>query len=104
MVVQSAATGVSTENSLPAAYGLRQNYPNPFNPATKIEFRIANFGLVTLKIFDALGREVATLVNEPKAPGVYRLTWDAGTLPSGVYFYRLTAGSFTDTKKLVLLR
>jgi hypothetical protein len=104
VLVQSAATEVTYQGIVPAEYSLSQNYPNPFNPATNFELRIANFGLVTLKIFDALGREVATLVNESKAPGVYRLTWDAATLPSGIYFYRMTTRSFTETKKLMLLR
>jgi hypothetical protein len=104
VLVQSAATEVTYQGIVPAEYSLSQNYPNPFNPATNFELRIANLGLVTLKIFDALGREVATLVNESKAPGVYRLTWDAATLPSGIYFYRMTTRSFTETKKLMLLR
>jgi hypothetical protein len=104
LLVQASATEVAENNIVPKEYSLSQNYPNPFNPSTSFEFRVPSFGLVSLKVFDALGREVATLVNEVKTPGVYRLAWEAGALPSGVYFYRLTAGSFTDTKKLVLLR
>jgi hypothetical protein len=104
LLVQAAATLVAENGVVPKEFSLSQNYPNPFNPSTSFEFRVPSCGLVSLKVFDALGREVGTLVNEVKAPGVYRLTWDAGTLPSGVYFYRMTAGSFTETKKLMLLR
>ena len=104
ILVQATATDAEENSKVPTEYSLSQNYPNPFNPATNFEFQVANFGLVTLKVFDALGREVAKLVDEPRAPGVYGLRWDAGTLPSGIYFYRLTAGSFTETKKLILLR
>ncbi len=88
----------------PGRIRLEQNYPNPFNPATNIEFRIANRGFVSLKIFDLLGREVATLVSERRNPGTYSVKWDAEQLSSGVYFYRLRAGTFVETKKLVLLK
>jgi hypothetical protein len=81
-----------------------QNYPNPFNPTTNIEWRTADCGLVTLKLYDLLGREVATLVNEVKQAGSYEVTWNAAGFASGVYFYRLTAGSYTETKKLVLAK
>jgi polyhydroxybutyrate depolymerase len=104
ILVQPAATEVAMEKTSPLEFALLQNYPNPFNPSTSFEFRVSSFGLVSLRIFDALGREVATLINESKAPGVYRLTWDAGALSSGVYFFRMSAGSFAETKKLVLLR
>lgn len=99
------------ERIAPASFALLQNYPNPFNPVTNFEFRIpdrpsggAEFGLVSLKVFDVLGREVATLVNEPKAPGEYSVTWDATDVPSGVYWYRLMAGHFVEVKKLVLAK
>lgn len=88
----------------PRSFALLQNYPNPFNPTTKFEFRIASAGPVTLKVYDLLGQEVATLVNEVKQPGDYRAEWNAAGFPSGVYLYRLQAGSFVDTKKLVLLK
>jgi hypothetical protein len=86
------------------SYQLAQNYPNPFNPATNFEFRIAKLEWVTLKVFDVLGREISTLVNEERQAGIYRVTWDASKLPSGVYFYRLRAGDFVETKKMVLTK
>lgn len=89
---------------LPDVYSLGQNYPNPFNPATKFRFRIASPGLVTLKIYDILGREVRTLLDEFKEPGSYDASWDASDFSSGVYFYRLQSGSFTNVKKMVLMR
>lgn len=91
-------------NSLPEYFSLEQNYPNPFNPTTNIEFRIADHGFVTLKIFDVLGNEVATLVNEEKPSGTYNVDFDGTGLTSGVYFYKLRAGSFVQTKKMILLR
>jgi hypothetical protein len=83
---------------------LAQNYPNPFNPITTIRFAVAGSGFVTLKVFDMLGQEVATLVNELKMPGSYIVQWDASTMPSGIYFYRLTAGAFVQTRKLIVTR
>ena len=88
----------------PASFSLSQNYPNPFNPTTNFEFRIANREPVSLKVFDVLGRDVATLVNEVRSAGVYTVHWDASSLPSGVYFYRLQAGGFIQTKKMLLLK
>jgi mannosyl-glycoprotein endo-beta-N-acetylglucosaminidase len=91
-------------NSIPAEFSLLQNYPNPFNPTTSIEFRIAAFGIVTLKVFDILGNEVITLVNEELAAGKYDIEFDAGNFSSGIYFYQLRAGSFIQTKKMVLIK
>jgi hypothetical protein len=85
-------------------FELHQNYPNPFNPSTKIGFRIADFGLVSLKVFDVLGREVRTLASEELKAGSYETTFDASGLASGVYFYRLQAGKFVSTKRLLLMR
>ena len=85
-------------------YSLEQNYPNPFNPTTEIEFIISEAGQATLKVFDILGNEVSTLVNEQKAVGKYKLTFNASNLPSGVYFYTLQSGSFVSTKKMILLK
>jgi hypothetical protein len=85
-------------------YNLSQNFPNPFNPTTNIKFAISDFGFTTLKIYDVLGNEIATLVNEEKAPGVYEVVFDAVGISSGIYFYQLRAGTFSETKKLVLLR
>ncbi len=91
-------------NETPTSYKLSQNYPNPFNPVTKIEFAIPKQGLVTLKIFDILGREVTTLVNEVKIPGNYSIDFDASRLSSGTYFYKLSAGNFIETKKMLLIK
>lgn len=91
-----------TDDDIPASFALFQNYPNPFNPSTTIQFHIANRELVSLTVFDILGREVSMLVNEHLAPGVYSVKWNAAQLSSGVYFYRLQAGNFVQTKKLLL--
>ncbi len=97
-------TAVGEEPSLPSAFALHQNYPNPFNPTTKIQFTVVNRQLTIVKVYDMLGREVATLVNEVKDPGTYTVQFDASGSSSGVYIYRLTAGDFTNTKRLVLLK
>ncbi|MBI5216398.1 MAG: T9SS type A sorting domain-containing protein [Ignavibacteriae bacterium] len=89
---------------LPEQFSLAQNYPNPFNPTTNFGFRISDFGLVTLKVFDILGREVAMIVNEELHPGVYDRKWNASNIPSGVYFYRLSTDAGSQVKKLVLMR
>ena len=86
------------------SYSLEQNYPNPFNPTTEIEFKVPQAGLVSLKVFDLLGKEIVTLINEHKSVGAYKVNFDASRLPSGVYFYRLQAGDFIQTKKMVLLK
>jgi hypothetical protein len=85
-------------------YSLEQNYPNPFNPATKIEYKIQEAGLVSLKVYDVLGKAVATLVNEEKAAGNHNITFDAGNMPSGIYFYTIKTGKFINTKKMILLK
>lgn len=103
--LDSIVVQVPLEDShLPVATVLEQNYPNPFNTVTNIKFSIANSQLTILKVYDLLGREVATLVNENKEPGVYSVTWDARAVPSGTYFYRMTTGPRTETKKLILLK
>jgi photosystem II stability/assembly factor-like uncharacterized protein len=86
------------------SFSLAQNYPNPFNPSTKIEYRIPKAGMVSIKVYNILGKEVITLVNEEKPSGQYTLNFNAGNFPSGIYFYTLRAGSFTETKKLILLK
>jgi len=83
---------------------LNQNYPNPFNPATTIKYYIPELNFVTLKVYDVLSSEVATLVNEEKPIGTYELTWNASSLPSGVYFYQLWGSGFVETKKMLLLK
>jgi hypothetical protein len=96
---------------LPHQAQLHQNYPNPFNPSTRIGFSlpagqagIQESGFVSLKVYDVLGREVATLVNEQLTPGIYERTFNAEGLTSGVYFYRIHVNGFTRTRKLLLLR
>jgi hypothetical protein len=96
-------TSVS-ETPAPSTFSLAQNYPNPFNPKTVIEFRVPSFGSVSLKVFDVLGREVATLVDDNLAPGEHEVRWDASGVASGVYLYQLRMGSYSETRKLVLLR
>ena len=81
-----------------------QNYPNPFNPSTNINFTLPKTEYVTLKIYDILGKEVTTLICEELNTGNYTKTWDANNLGIGVYFYKLTAGKFTETKKMMLVR
>ena len=93
-----------SSGNLPAGFQLFQNYPNPFNPSTTIEFALAKGGFVTLKIYNVTGEKVATLVSENLNAGSYKYNWDAGSLASGIYYYRLTTGKFAETRKLALLR
>jgi hypothetical protein len=93
-----------THPATPSTFALSQNYPNPFNPTTVVGYQLPVASNVRLVVYDILGREVAVLVNERKAPGTYSVTFDGSGLPSGVYFYRLSAGEFLQTKKLLLLR
>ena len=88
----------------PSDYSLNQNYPNPFNPTTTISYSIKSAGDVTLKVYDMLGTEVASLVNENQEAGNYSIEFNAAELPSGIYVYRLASGNFMETKKLVLLK
>jgi photosystem II stability/assembly factor-like uncharacterized protein len=88
----------------PFGYQLEQNYPNPFNPSTTIRFSLPSRSLVTLKIYDVLGKEVETIVNKELSIGTYSVKWNAESMPSGVYFYRLKAGGYTETKRLILMR
>ena len=97
---------MTEENSslLPEGFSLSQNYPNPFNPETVISYNLPEAGLVTLKVYDILGNEIVTLVNETKQEGIHKITFDASNLPSGTYLYRLISGKFSETKKMILLR
>jgi predicted GH43/DUF377 family glycosyl hydrolase len=98
-------TGITKDRSeLPSTFALEQNFPNPFNPSTTIEYQIPKQSLVSLRIFDLLGREVATLINETKQAGTYKVRWDASRLSSGVYFYSIMAGVYRETKRMVLLK
>jgi hypothetical protein len=95
---------ISLTIAVPAKHELAQNYPNPFNPSTTIRYELPTDGFVTLKVFDLLGREVATLVNEEQKADYHKVTFDASRLASGVYFYRLQAGQFTAVKRLMVLK
>jgi 5-hydroxyisourate hydrolase-like protein (transthyretin family) len=85
-------------------YTLSQNYPNPFNPTTNLEFGISDLGFVSLKIYDMLGKEVKTLVNETKPAGRYTVTFDGSNLASGIYYYQIKAGDFIQTKRMMLIK
>lgn len=91
-------------NNSPVSFSLSQNFPNPFNPSTMIQYSIPEAQNVELKVYDLLGREVQTLVNTVQNPGSYNVMFNAQNLSSGVYFYRLTAGSYTDVKKMTLIK
>jgi hypothetical protein len=100
----SSFTGVEQDQTRPLEFALGQNFPNPFNPSTSISYSVAQTGWVSLKIFDMLGREVATLANEEKSPGTHKLTWNGSNTPSGAYFYKLIAGGKTETRKMQLIK
>jgi len=97
-------TGTAESDGSPYVFALEQNYPNPFNPSTQIPFSVQGSGLVSLKVYDVLGREVRTLVNQNLQPGRYEVTFDAAELAGGVYLYRLQAGGLIQTRRLLLLR
>ncbi len=97
-------TAVKEENASPKTFSLEQNYPNPFNPSTKIVYSIPRASNVTLKVFNVLGQQVKTLVNQTQSQGTYTLTFNASSLPSGIYFYSIEAGDYTQVKKMILLK
>lgn len=98
------ATNVNDDSKLPKEFVLFQNYPNPFNPSTTIEYSILHSGFVSLKIFDILGNEVVDLINEEKSAGRHVVEFSAAELPSGLYYYRLEAAGYSETKKMLLLK
>ncbi|MEZ4821901.1 MAG: T9SS type A sorting domain-containing protein [Ignavibacteria bacterium] len=89
---------------VPEEFKLYQNYPNPFNPTTNLEFGISELGLVSLKVYNALGIEVAVLVNENKPAGKYSVQFDGANYPSGIYYYKLESGDFSEVRKMILLK
>ncbi len=101
---EAQTTDVEQFDQIPTEFSLKQNYPNPFNPSTTIEFSIPKESFVELKVFNVLGKEVATLVNENYSAGSYKSNFDASNLSSGIYFARISAGSFMETKKMILTK
>jgi hypothetical protein len=99
-----SSTNVEDEETSPESFNLHQNYPNPFNPTTTIKYQIPELSFVMLKVYDVTGNEISTLVNEKKPAGSYTVEFDAIGLPSGVYFYKLLASSFFETKKMILMK
>jgi hypothetical protein len=102
--IQLIVTGVEYEDIQPLTYNLEQNYPNPFNPSTTFKYSIPTQSKILIKVYDILGNDVANLMDEEKPAGTYEVIWYAENLPSGVYFYQLKAGSFIETKKMLLLK
>lgn len=102
--IMDTPTGVEDNVEIPGDFTLEQNYPNPFNPSTRISWQSPVGSRQTLKVYDVLGNEVATLVDEYRDAGVYEVEFDAGGLSSGVYFYKLTSGSFAETKKMIVIK
>ncbi len=115
LIMKTTSSGITfvsgIGNTVPGAYSLSQNYPNPFNPETHFRFSIADPGLVKMTIYDALGSEVAVILDQQMQPGIYETDWDASAYPSGVYYYRLqvlradySKDVFTETRKMVLIK
>lgn len=103
-ITATAVNSVDDEINPPEKFQLSQNYPNPFNPTTSLQYAIGSRQFVTLKVYDLLGKEVATLVNEERLAGRYKVEFNGSNLPSGIYFYELKAGSFTQTKKMIFTK
>jgi hypothetical protein len=106
MFVDNQPTNVNEKytSTMPDKFRLHQNYPNPFNPTTTISFDLPEQSHVTLKVYNILGQEIATLINEVKQAGSYKETFDASSLSSGVYIYKLSAGTYTSSKKMILIK
>ena len=102
--LESALSNNITFSVAPDAFTLYQNYPNPFNPTTTIKYSIPERTRITLKIFNVLGQVIETIVNEEKIPGNYTIIYDASLLSSGIYFYQLNAGHFSETRKFLLIK
>lgn len=107
LIAYSYIPGTAIEDNVvpvPAQYALRHNYPNPFNPSTTIEFSLPRAGFVTLAVYNVVGQKIATLVSDNLTAGSYKYHWDSGDMPSGLYFYRIKAGGFTKSRKMLLIR
>jgi len=100
----TAVTPGPVVHGIPLKTALHQNYPNPFNPSTQIRYDVADGGHLSLRVYDAIGREVAVLVDDDVAAGTHTVSWDARNVASGVYFYRLTTGRTTNTRTLMVLK
>ena len=98
------STMVDDNENHPLSFKLEQNYPNPFNPTTTINYEIPNTCLVNIKIYNLLGREIETLINEERTPGKYKIEFNGHNLASGIYFYRITSNSYTKTRKMLLIK
>jgi len=113
-IIDACTIGIRTiSTNVPSGYALQQNYPNPFNPSTKIRFSIppskgvrgmTGEDVVQIKIYDILGREIETILNQTLQPGTYEVEWNAANFPSGAYFYKLTSGNFSQSRKMVLMK
>jgi len=99
-----STVGISGSNNIPGKFHLSQNYPNPFNPVTRIKYELESPGFVTLKVYNALGSEVANLVDKRQSAGKYEISFDGKSLPSGVYFYRISSGEFSEVKSMMLIK
>jgi hypothetical protein len=104
LFLPSTSTGITDMMNVPTRFSLEQNYPNPFNPTTTITFVVESYGYTSLRIYDVLGREVATLVSREQLRGTHKVVWDASHFASGIYFYRLSTGEFSQIKKMILLK
>ena len=104
VIIYISPTSIKDDYPSAGSYFLFQNYPEPFNPSTTIKYRVSEVSFVTLKVYDVIGNEIATLVNQEKPKGSYKVDFNAASLPSGVYFYQLKAGSYLNTRKMILLK
>ena len=104
-IIITTPTGLTNiTSSIPERFGLYQNYPNPFNPVTNIKFDAAGSQIVKITVYDLTGSEVTTLVNDVLSPGTYKIDWDASGYTSGIYYYKITAGDYTETRKMVVVK
>jgi len=100
----SITTDILLEGEVPVSYSMEQNYPNPFNPSTNISYRVPENSVVEITLYDMLGRKLSTLLKDRKAAGSYQITVDMSSYASGVYLYRMKAGSFIQTRRLTLIK